>query len=372
MPEKGEPDLSSIQTFLSPAYGERWRISAGVRTVSLYYGCMQAFILAGGFATRLWPLSERRAKPLLPLAGKPLLTYVLESVPKEIPVTVSTNAVFADDMKTWAKTIKDRNVTISIEDAGHEGEKLGALGAVSKWLTEEKIDDDLLLLAGDNYVGCSMEKFLEARGTNPLIAAHDIGDRELAKQFGTVIVENLPSHPHPLTPSPEGGRGTKVISFEEKPLHPKSTFVSTGWWWLPKDSLPVLKEHAKKHPDNVGGVFEEFLRRGMTVDAFIFKETWHDIGSFESYLHLHREIVDGKTLADSTSIITPNCALEGSNTIGPSVRIEKSTLRDCILFGNSVITDCVLERCIIDEHCTLTGVDLCDQMLRAGTILKRP
>ncbi|MSR68027.1 NDP-sugar synthase [Candidatus Peribacteria bacterium] len=330
---------------------------------------MKAFILAGGFATRLWPLSERRAKPLLPLAGKPLLTYVVESIPKDIPVTVSTNAVFADDMKAWAKTINDRDITISIEDAGHEGEKLGALGAVSKWLTEENIDDDLLLLAGDNYVGCSMEKFFEARGTNPLIAAHDIGDRELAKQFGTVIVENLSSS---LGGGAGGGGGGKVTSFEEKPLHPKSTFVSTGWWWLPKGSLSVLKEHASKHPDNVGGVFEEFLKRGMTVDAFVFKETWHDIGSFESYLHLHREIVDGKTLADNTSSMSPNCILEGSISIGPNVKIEKSTLRDCILFGNSTITDCVLERCIIDEDCRLEGVDLTDQMLRAGTILKRP
>lgn len=330
---------------------------------------MHAFILAGGFATRLWPITERRAKPLLPIAGKPLLSYVVESVPKDIPITVSTNAVFAKDMQAWAKTVRDRNIVVSIEDAGHEGEKLGALGAVSKWLTEESIDDDVLLIAGDNFVGCPMSKFLDARKGNPLIAAHDIGDRELAKQFGTVILEN--SHPHPLAPSPEGGRGSRVLSFEEKPLHPKSTFVSTGWWWLPKHSLGVLEDYAKEHPDNVGGIFEEFLKRGMPVDAFTFQDVWHDIGSFESYLHLHREIVDGKAIYDPSSAIGKNCSLLGSNAIGPNVTLEKSTLTDCILFGSSTITDCVLERCIIDEGCTLEGIDLTDQMIRAGTVLRR-
>ncbi len=316
---------------------------------------MHCFILAGGFATRLWPLSERRAKPLLPLAGKPLLSYVVESVPKDIKITVSTNAVFADDVQAWAKTIRNRTIAVAIEDAGHEGEKLGALGAVSKWLTEEKIDDDLLLIAGDNYVGCPMEKFLSAAKGNPLIAIHDIGDTELAKQFGTVIV----------------GADGSVLSFEEKPLKPKSTFVSTGWWWLPKSSLSVLKEHARKHPDNVGGVFEEFLRRSMQVDSFVFTEPWHDIGSFESYLHLHQEIVDGKTLCDASSTISSDSSLKGSNSIGPTSKIVKSVLTDCIIFGNSTVSDCVLERCIIDEKCHLEGVDLTNQMLRAGTELRR-
>ena len=326
---------------------------------------MRCFILAGGFATRLWPLSERRAKPLLPLAGKPLLSTVVESVPNEIAITVSTNAVFAKDMQAWAKTINGRTITIAIEDAGHEGEKLGALGAVSKWLTEENIDDDVLLIAGDNYVGCPIEKFLAARGANPLIAAHDIGDTELAKQFGTVIVD-----PHPPTPSPEGGRGGIVLSFEEKPLHPKSTLVSTGWWWLPKNSLSVLKEHALAHPDNVGGLFEEFLKRGITVDSFVFTESWHDIGSFESYLHLHKEILDGTTLCDASSRFSPDSSFNGGNAVGPNVIIKKSVLTDCIVFGDCEIDDCVLQRCILDTGCRLTGVDLTNQMLRAGTVLK--
>lgn len=327
---------------------------------------MHCFILAGGFATRLWPITERRAKPLLPLAGKPLLTYAVEVIPKDIAISVSTNAFFAPDLGTWAKTMINRRVAIVVEDAGHEDEKLGALGAVARWLSETKFDQDLLLIAGDNYVGCSMEKFLSARRDRPLIAAHDIGDLTLASQFGTVIVEDLPS------PQSRGGaRGGVVTSFEEKPAKPRSTLVSTGWWWLPRSSLPTLQEYARSHPDNVGSVFEEFLRRGMGVDCFVFTETWKDIGSFDAYLSLHREIVGDRRLVHSSSRMDVETILKRSIDIGPNTVIEKSTLSDCMLFGNSTVTDCVLERCIIDEGCALEGVDLTDKMLRAGTVLRR-
>lgn len=318
---------------------------------------MKVFILAGGFATRLWPLTERRAKPLLPIAGKPIISSIVEQIPEDLPVTLSTNAVFADDFRRWKKGIRRRNLDILIEDAGHDDQKLGALGAVAQWIAGAGIDEDLLLLAGDNYAALHLEKFLALRGDHPLLAAHDIGDTELAKQFGTVIVE---SGSAPVR---------RVTSFEEKPEHPASTFVSTGWWFLPKAALPVLCAYAKDHPDNVGGVFEEFLRREMPVDCFIFRETWRDIGSFEAYLSLHREVVGERALVDPSTIITES-ALLGSVVVGPKCTVVQSTLRDCIMFGSSQIRDCVLERCIVDDGCSLTGLDLTDKMIRAGTVFR--
>jgi glucose-1-phosphate thymidylyltransferase len=318
---------------------------------------MRCFILAGGFATRLWPLTERRAKPLLPIAGKPIISYLIEQVPEDIPVTVSTNAVFADDFREWKKGVGRKNLDVLIEDTGHEDQKLGALGAVAQWIKSSHIDDDLLLLAGDNYAAINLRDFLALRKDQPLLAAHDIADPELAKQFGTIIVK-------------EGAEGVKrVISFEEKPLHPKSTFVSTGWWYLPKTCLSVLCEYAASHPDNVGGIFEEFLRREIPVDCFTFHETWRDIGSFDSYLSLHRELLSERQIIDP-STTTTDATLEGSVVVGPKCLLQKSTIRDCIIFGNTRIQDCVLERCIIDENCSLTGLDLTDKMVRANTVFK--
>lgn len=321
---------------------------------------MQAFILAGGFATRLWPLTERRAKPLLPIAGIPLLSTLLHQIPGTMPVTVSTNATFADDFRQWKKSVGKKNIDIIIEDAGHEDQKLGALGAVAQWITNGKIEDDLLLLAGDNFVGCSMATFLSQFHGNPLIAGHDIGDQDAAKCFGTIVLQPAAT----LTP-------TRVLSFEEKPQHPKSTVVSTGWWVLPKSSLPILVDYAKTHPDNVGGIFEELLRRSLTVECFVFKEIWKDIGSFEAYMSLHCEVVDGGKIVHKSATVSSDSKLEGSIDLGPKTKVLNSTLKDCIVFGDTKITDCVLDRCIIDESCVLEGVDLTDKMLRRGTVLRR-
>jgi glucose-1-phosphate thymidylyltransferase len=320
---------------------------------------MHVFVLAGGFATRLWPLTERRAKPLLPVAGKPLLSYAVDAVPKELPITISTNATFQEDFMSWHTAYGRKNIDIHIEDAGHEGEKLGALGAVAKWIEENNVQEDIVLLAGDNYAGCSMQNFLSLFRGNPLVAGHDIADTELARQFGTIVTND------------DASDLKQVMSFEEKPLHPVSTVVSTGWWVLPKNCLQALCVFAKTHPDNIGGVFEEFLRQNIIVDCFIFEELWKDIGSFEAYLSLHRALVGEETLMDTTASVDAKSILKGSIDLGPQTHIVSSSLSDCMLFGHATIKNCVLKRCVIDERCTLEGIDLTDQMLRAGTILQR-
>lgn len=313
---------------------------------------MQCFILAGGFATRLWPLTERRAKPLLPVAGRPLLTHLVEKVPDGMDITVSTNAAFGEDMRAWAKTLH-RTVRIIVEDASHDDCKLGALGALSAWIQSADVHDDVLLLTGDNYLGFSLNEFLSCFTGNPLIAAYDIGDLEQAKRFGTVIVS-----------------GKDVVAFEEKPTHSRSTIVSTGCSILPARSREVICEYAAEHPDNIGGIFEEFLRREQKVDAFVFSEPWIDIGSFDAYMAVHRLTVKGELLLDRASVDRESI-IEGSVALGSGTRIIKSTLIDCIIVGTTTIEDCVLRECVIDEGCVLRGVDLSRKMLRSNTVLRR-
>lgn len=314
---------------------------------------MHAFILAGGFATRLWPLTEKRAKPLLPLAGKPILTRLVEKIPADIPVTVSTNAAFKDAFEEWQHAMGRHNLKILIEDAHKDDIKLGALGATAQWIAQAHIDDDVLLLTGDNYLGFSMERFLAAfDGTTPLLAAFDMKELEKAKAFGTVIAEK-----------------NVVTRFEEKPKTPASTLVSTGCSVLPRSILGVLTEFAKEHPDNVGGIFEELLRRSVSVSCFTFTEPWLDIGSFNSYLDAHRMLV-GEHIIAGSSAATDESALEGSITIGDHSTIKKCTLHDCMVFDRCQITDCVLRDCIVDDDCILDGVDLHGKMLRTGTVLR--
>ncbi len=316
---------------------------------------MQAFILAGGFATRLWPLTEKRAKPLLPLAGKPLLSHLVAKVPEGIPITVSTNARFAQDMENWRRGIRNQEsgITVVIEDAGREDEKLGAVGALARWIETERVDDDVLLLAGDNYLGFSLSSFLDRFQGDPLIAVHDIRDRERAKQLGTVIVV-----------------GDTVKAFEEKPREPKSTIVSTGCAVIPREVLPLIVALAQVRPDNVGGIFEHFLRQGITVRRVSFLEAWFDIGSFDSYLQATTSLVGDRTIKGRNATVNEGHR-RGSVVLGDRTKVRRSTLCNVVVFCDCRIEDCVLHDCVIDDHCELRGVDLSGKMIRASTKLIR-
>lgn len=314
---------------------------------------MKAFILAGGFATRLWPLTEKRAKPLLPLGGIPIITQVVEKIPPEIAVTVSTNAVFEKSFLEWKNGMARANLTVMIEPTTHDDAKLGTNGAIAEWIRSADIKEDVLLLTGDNYLGFSIEDFLKSYGGTPLLAAFDVGSNDEAKKFGTVILSD---------------DGQSVIGFEEKPAMPRSTLVSTGCSVIPASTFAIIEEYAKAHPDFIGGIFEEFLRRGIRLECFHFDEPWFDVGSFETYLSATKALVGERALASASAQMI-DCTAEGSVVVGDRSKIEKSVLRDSVVFEDCVIEDCVLDRCIIDDGCMLKGIDLTGKMLRAGTRL---
>lgn len=316
---------------------------------------MHAFILAGGFATRLWPLTERRAKPLLPLAGRPLLTHIVEQIPAGIPITVSTNAAFARSFEEWRTTISRTDVVVRIEHTRSDDEKLGTLGATAQWMSEDGIDDDILLLTGDNYFGFQMNTFIDRFAANTLVAAYDIGERSKASAFGTIVLAD---------------DGRTAAAFEEKPREPRSSLVSTGCSILPRSVLPDLLAFAKIKPDNVGGIFEELLRLGRTVSVFTFNEPWFDIGSFEAYLAATRTLVGERVLHAPDAVLT-DCVCTGSVVMGEGSAATRSELRDTVIFGRCVIEDCIIENCVIDDGCVLKGIDLSGKMLRAGTRLER-
>lgn len=316
---------------------------------------MHAFILAGGFATRLWPLTEHRAKPLLPIAGKPLLSHIVSQIPANIPVTVSTNAAFGEDMKKWSETIGRRNVTIRVEMTKNDDEKLGTLGATAQWIETEKIKDDILLLTGDNWFGFDMNTFVDQFDGITTVAAYDIIEKNKASAFGTIVLDH---------------DGKNVTQFEEKPKEPKSSLVSTGASILPASVLPDLLAFAKIKPDNVGGIFEELLRLKRPVECFRFTEPWFDIGSFETYLEATRNIVGDQLLTGNGATVDESERI-GSVVVGAGSKILKSELEDTVIFERCVIEDCVLRDCVIDDNCVLKGIDLTGKMLRAGTKLER-
>ena len=311
---------------------------------------MKCIILAGGFATRLWPLTENKAKPLLHLKDRPLISHIVDRLPEEIEIIVSTNAVFEKEFLEWKKGYASRPIEIFVEDSASDDFKKGALGATAFVIGQKQINEDLMLIAGDNYFGFDLQKFISAYQGNPLLAAYDIKDLNQARKFGVVIK-----------------REGKVFGFQEKPENPASTLVSTGCYIFPAKNLADIVEYAKLKKDNLGGIFEYLLTKGETIDAFVFDDPWYDIGSFDAYLKANNDLIGDHVIKGEGVEEAGKNKFEGSVFIGGKTTVKDSLLHNTIILSNCVIENCVLRDCVVDEDCRLTNLDLSHKMVRAGS-----
>lgn len=315
---------------------------------------MKCIILAGGFATRLWPLTENKAKPLLHLKDRPLISHIVEKLPKDTEIIISTNAVFEEEFKKWAEDFKDKNIKIFVEDSVGDDLKKGALGATALVIETEGIDEDLMLLAGDNYFGFKMEDMLERFTDNPLLAAYDIKDLEKAKKFGVVVQQD-----------------GKAVEFQEKPEEPKSTLVSTGCFLFPAKNLKDIVHYAKENNDNLGGIFEYLIKKGEIIDIFRFDEPWVDIGSYEAYLQANKDLLEGQVIEKEGVKKEGNNEFIGGVYLGKNVTVRNSVIDHSVILGNCEIDNCVIRNCVIDENCTLKNLDLSHKMVRQGSKIEK-
>jgi glucose-1-phosphate thymidylyltransferase len=235
---------------------------------------MKAIVLAGGFAKRMWPLTKDKPKQLLPVAGKPILSYVLEKlepIPDLDQIYISTNAKFEEQFNEY---LGSAGIGIShelfIEDTMSEGEKLGSVGALGYLIREKHIDDELVVIGGDNLFEFDMTQLVSvfrSRGTN-IVALYDLGSTDLARLYGVVEINEH----------------KKIIGFEEKPENPKSTLVSTACYAFTKLGTRNIIRYLDEgnDPDKIGH-FIEWLYKNDDTFGFIISGIWFDIGSFESY-----------------------------------------------------------------------------------------
>ncbi len=187
-------------------------------------------------------------------------------------IYIVTNARFAGKFSDWVGQSAEKSRISVINDGSTTNEnRLGAIGDLDLVIEGNSIDDDVLVVAGDNLFDLDLKKFLEfarARTDGVSIAAYDVGDVALAKNYGVVKLD-------------AGGR---VIDFEEKPPQPKSTLTSTGIYYFPKNKISFIKEYVKMQDKlDAPGYYIGWLAKNDRVYGFSFLEDWYDIGNIESY-----------------------------------------------------------------------------------------
>ena len=237
---------------------------------------MNVIILAAGYATRLYPLTLNKAKPLLEVAGKPIIEWVLDNladVPDLGTIYIVTNDKFANDFQAWADRYQDRqrkfNLQIVNDGSKSDDDKLGAIGDINFVITRENLaQSDLLIIAGDNLFSESLRGFVNhTKKTVAMVAVYDVGDLQPIKKYGNITIDS----------------NNIITHFEEKPEKPRSTLAALAIYYYSHAVVSLLTTYlaAGNNPDQPGR-FVQWLYQRKPVEAFQIKGKWLDIGSRET------------------------------------------------------------------------------------------
>lgn len=235
---------------------------------------MKCLILAAGYATRLYPLTKETPKPLLEVAGKSILERLLDKISfidKIDHVYVVTNSRFAQAFQDWVGSYQYSKPITVIDDGTTSNEnRLGAIGDIQYVLDQTGLEDDLMILAGDNLFDFDLrefEQFFQEKDAD-VITAYEISDINLRRRVGIVELDS----------------SAKILSFEEKPQEPKSSFGVPALYIYKQETLPMIKKYLQEgnNPD-APGHFIPWLIKHKPMFAFQFEGDWHDIGTLESY-----------------------------------------------------------------------------------------
>lgn len=318
---------------------------------------MEAVVLAGGYATRLWPITRHRPKMLLPVGEQTVIDRILAELEDDDridDVYLSTNERFAD---TFAEHIADspfEKPQLSVEETTDEDEKFGVIGALAQLVDRENIaDEDLLVVAGDNLISFDISSFLDFfdERRDPTLAAYDIGVPANASAYGVIDVN-----------------GDRVVDFQEKPDNPSSSLVSIACYAFPAEDVRFEEYLSEDNNPDEPGWFIQWLVDRCSVRAFTFDGVWFDIGTPEGYLDAVGWALDGET------IVAPDATVENTD-LGTNVhvmsgaRVTDSNLDRTLVFPDAVISESTFRESIIDCESEVHGLDLAGALIGAHSEL---
>lgn len=240
---------------------------------------MKLIVLGAGYATRLYPLTLNQPKPLLPVAGKPMIEHVLDNVRGLTDldqIHIVTNARFAEHFQVWADRYNASHPISIINDRSTvDSNKLGAIGDIHLVLKEANIDDDIVVIAGDNLFSEKLDDFgAFCRAKNaPVMGVYDVGDLEAIKKYNAIEID----------------ASDRITFFEEKPAQPKSTLTGIALYHYPKSSLPLIRQYLSEgnNPDQPGRLVQWMYSR---TPFYVWRVPgiWYDVGSKETLEEANR------------------------------------------------------------------------------------
>lgn len=239
---------------------------------------MKGIVLAAGYATRLYPLTKNVPKPLISIAQKPIIERILskfDSLDEIDQIFIVTNSKFYPHFVNWLKGYrenqKDKTDIIIVDDGTETNEtRLGPVGDITLVIEKFRINEDVIVLAGDNLFELDLKNMcdISEKNKSSVLGAFNFSNLDdVRNKFGVVLVDE----------------NNKILDFEEKPDKPKSTSAATAIYLFRKDALAQIVALYKRPHDeeiNVGEIIPWLLMKNFPVYCE-YLTLWYDIGSHE-------------------------------------------------------------------------------------------
>ena len=239
---------------------------------------MKCLSLAAGYATRLYPLTENFPKPLLEVGGKTILDWLVDDIDTAGLVdeyVVISNHKFASHFDAWAagKTVK---VTVVDDGTSSNETRLGAVKDIQFAIDKLALDDEMLVIAGDNVLDFSLTDFVryaKMKNTSCIMRYFEPNEQKLTK-CGVVEVDEQ----------------DRILSMEEKPAQPKSHWCCPPFYYYTRqDAKLVEKGIAAGCGTDAPGSYIAWLCTQTPVHAMQMPGKRFDVGNLESYTRIKKE-----------------------------------------------------------------------------------
>lgn len=239
---------------------------------------MKCLILAAGYATRLYPLTENFPKPLLRVGEKTILDWLIDDIDGAGLVDeyiVISNHKFAQHFESWAKE-KVQSVTVVDDGTDSNETRLGAVRDIQFAIDQLALDDDMLVIAGDNLLDFSLTKFVryaDEKKTSCIMRYFEANEKKLQK-CGVVSVDKT----------------DLILGMEEKPAQPKSNWCCPPFYYYTKEDAKLVKVGIEGGCGvDAPGSYIAWLCTQTRVHAMEMPGKRYDIGNLESYAKVQEE-----------------------------------------------------------------------------------
>ena len=238
---------------------------------------MKCLILAAGYATRLYPLTESFPKPLLKVGEKSILDWLVDDLSLDQSITeyvVISNHKYLENFQEWRKT-KKLKITVIDDGTTSNETRLGAVRDIQLAIDVLSIKEDVLVIAGDNLLDFSLLSFLRyAKTKNSSCVMRYMETSKQRLQKSGVL---------------EIGEEDRVLCLEEKPMHPKSEWACPPFYYYTQEDVPLVKQGIEAGCGvDAPGSYIAWLCRQTKVYAMEMPGKRYDIGNMESYENVQK------------------------------------------------------------------------------------